>query len=160
MLEQGLPSRTVLPKNGNKVGVRPAWCLGAKACRNLTLSNRVTGSASEPLWAPHGDHRQCDLPRALSAAGQVSGPGPLPLGSSSLRARGQPWPCGALLCRAFIESNSLRKRMRSVLDRLEGFSQQSSIHNVLGRSPGSPASWPPNVSMGHVPPHIWQLNHC
>ncbi|XP_072813739.1 tectonic-like complex member MKS1 isoform X6 [Vicugna pacos] len=33
--------------------------------------------------------------------------------------------------RAFMESSSLRKRMRSVLDRLEGFSQQSSIHNVL-----------------------------
>ncbi|XP_073902268.1 tectonic-like complex member MKS1 isoform X3 [Castor canadensis] len=33
--------------------------------------------------------------------------------------------------RAFLESSSLRKRMRSVLDRLEGFSQQSSIHNVL-----------------------------
>uniref|UniRef100_A0A4W2BVD4 MKS transition zone complex subunit 1 n=1 Tax=Bos indicus x Bos taurus TaxID=30522 RepID=A0A4W2BVD4_BOBOX len=33
--------------------------------------------------------------------------------------------------RAFMESSSLRKRMRSVLDRLEGFSQQSSIQNVL-----------------------------
>ncbi|XP_047564394.1 tectonic-like complex member MKS1 [Lutra lutra] len=33
--------------------------------------------------------------------------------------------------RAFMESSSLRKRMRSVLDRLEGFSQQSSVHNVL-----------------------------
>ncbi|XP_076792175.1 tectonic-like complex member MKS1 isoform X2 [Arvicanthis niloticus] len=33
--------------------------------------------------------------------------------------------------RAFMESNSLRKQMRSVLDRLEGFSQQSSTHNVL-----------------------------
>nr|XP_055113003.1 tectonic-like complex member MKS1 isoform X4 [Symphalangus syndactylus] len=33
--------------------------------------------------------------------------------------------------RAFMESSSLRKRMRSVLDHLEGFSQQSSIHNVL-----------------------------
>ncbi|XP_036925667.1 Meckel syndrome type 1 protein isoform X2 [Sturnira hondurensis] len=33
--------------------------------------------------------------------------------------------------RAFMESRSLRKRMRSVLDRLEGFSQQSSVHNVL-----------------------------
>ncbi|XP_012868928.1 PREDICTED: Meckel syndrome type 1 protein [Dipodomys ordii] len=33
--------------------------------------------------------------------------------------------------RAFMESSSLRKRMRSVLDRLEGFSQQSSIHSVL-----------------------------
>ncbi|KAB0367769.1 hypothetical protein FD755_021093 [Muntiacus reevesi] len=33
--------------------------------------------------------------------------------------------------RAFMESSSLRKRMRNVLDRLEGFSQQSSIHNVL-----------------------------
>eukprot|EP00070_Physeter_catodon_P048184 XP_028355078.1 Meckel syndrome type 1 protein isoform X1 [Physeter catodon] len=33
--------------------------------------------------------------------------------------------------RAFMESRSVRKRMRSVLDRLEGFSQQSSIHNVL-----------------------------
>lgn len=41
-----------------------------------------------------------------------------------------------------MESNSLRKQMRSVLDRLEGFSQQSSTHNVLGRhlipSPGHP----------------------
>uniref|UniRef100_A0A5F9D4W5 MKS transition zone complex subunit 1 n=1 Tax=Oryctolagus cuniculus TaxID=9986 RepID=A0A5F9D4W5_RABIT len=43
--------------------------------------------------------------------------------------------------RAFMESSSLRKRMRSVLDRLEGFSQQSSIHNVLGRLP-SPAGRP------------------
>ncbi|XP_052051326.1 tectonic-like complex member MKS1 isoform X1 [Apodemus sylvaticus] len=33
--------------------------------------------------------------------------------------------------RAFMESSSLRKQMRSVLDRLEGFSQQSSTHNVL-----------------------------
>ncbi|XP_075417656.1 tectonic-like complex member MKS1 isoform X1 [Tenrec ecaudatus] len=33
--------------------------------------------------------------------------------------------------RAFMESSSLRRRVRSVLDRLEGFSQQSSIHNVL-----------------------------
>ncbi|ELW61585.1 Meckel syndrome type 1 protein [Tupaia chinensis] len=33
--------------------------------------------------------------------------------------------------RAFMESSSLRRRMQSVLDRLEGFSQQSSIHNVL-----------------------------
>ncbi|XP_038615257.1 Meckel syndrome type 1 protein [Tachyglossus aculeatus] len=33
--------------------------------------------------------------------------------------------------RAFMESSSLRKRMQSVLDRLGGFSQQSSIHNVL-----------------------------
>uniref|UniRef100_A0A4W2IG14 MKS transition zone complex subunit 1 n=1 Tax=Bos indicus x Bos taurus TaxID=30522 RepID=A0A4W2IG14_BOBOX len=33
--------------------------------------------------------------------------------------------------RAFMESSSLQKRMRSVLDRLEGFSQQSSIQNVL-----------------------------
>ncbi|XP_036693798.1 Meckel syndrome type 1 protein isoform X3 [Balaenoptera musculus] len=33
--------------------------------------------------------------------------------------------------RAFLESSSLRKRLRSVLDRLEGFSQQSSIHGVL-----------------------------
>uniref|UniRef100_A0A2K6CZC8 MKS transition zone complex subunit 1 n=1 Tax=Macaca nemestrina TaxID=9545 RepID=A0A2K6CZC8_MACNE len=36
--------------------------------------------------------------------------------------------------RAFMESSSLRKRMRSVLDRLEGFSQQSSIHNVLAET--------------------------
>nr|XP_021519623.1 Meckel syndrome type 1 protein [Meriones unguiculatus] len=33
--------------------------------------------------------------------------------------------------RAFMESSSLRKQMRSVLDRLEGFSQQSSTHSVL-----------------------------
>uniref|UniRef100_A0A7N5JCZ7 MKS transition zone complex subunit 1 n=1 Tax=Ailuropoda melanoleuca TaxID=9646 RepID=A0A7N5JCZ7_AILME len=33
--------------------------------------------------------------------------------------------------RAFMESSFLRKKMRSVLDRLEGFSQQSSVHNVL-----------------------------
>ncbi|XP_059525592.1 tectonic-like complex member MKS1 isoform X2 [Myotis daubentonii] len=33
--------------------------------------------------------------------------------------------------RAFMESSALRRRMRSVLDRLGGFSQQSSIHNVL-----------------------------
>ncbi|OBS83652.1 hypothetical protein A6R68_22367 [Neotoma lepida] len=33
--------------------------------------------------------------------------------------------------RAFMESSSLRKQMQSVLDRLEGFSQQSSTHNVL-----------------------------
>uniref|UniRef100_A0A8P0SLQ6 MKS transition zone complex subunit 1 n=2 Tax=Canis lupus familiaris TaxID=9615 RepID=A0A8P0SLQ6_CANLF len=33
--------------------------------------------------------------------------------------------------RAFMESSFLRKRMRSVLDRLEGFSQQSSVHSVL-----------------------------
>lgn len=32
-----------------------------------------------------------------------------------------------------MESSSLRKQMRSVLDRLEGFSQQSSTHNVLGK---------------------------
>ncbi|MGH0155638.1 UNVERIFIED_CONTAM: hypothetical protein FKN15_059525 [Acipenser sinensis] len=33
--------------------------------------------------------------------------------------------------RAFIDANALRKRRRSVLDRLGGFSQQSSIYNVL-----------------------------
>ncbi|KAJ1184994.1 hypothetical protein NDU88_001790 [Pleurodeles waltl] len=33
--------------------------------------------------------------------------------------------------RAFMDSSSLKKRMQSVLDRLGGFSQQSSIHNVL-----------------------------
>ncbi|XP_058854239.1 tectonic-like complex member MKS1 isoform X2 [Acipenser ruthenus] len=33
--------------------------------------------------------------------------------------------------RAFIDANTLRKRRRSVLDRLGGFSQQSSIYNVL-----------------------------
>ncbi|XP_030047526.1 tectonic-like complex member MKS1 isoform X1 [Microcaecilia unicolor] len=33
--------------------------------------------------------------------------------------------------RAFMESSAFRKRMQSVLDRLGGFSQQSSIHNVL-----------------------------
>ncbi|XP_069337243.1 tectonic-like complex member MKS1 isoform X4 [Eulemur rufifrons] len=33
--------------------------------------------------------------------------------------------------RAFMESSSLRKRMQSMLDRLEGFSQQSSVHNVM-----------------------------
>ncbi|XP_036197792.1 Meckel syndrome type 1 protein isoform X2 [Myotis myotis] len=33
--------------------------------------------------------------------------------------------------RALMESSALRRRMRSVLDRLGGFSQQSSIHNVL-----------------------------
>uniref|UniRef100_A0A8C2RA58 MKS transition zone complex subunit 1 n=1 Tax=Capra hircus TaxID=9925 RepID=A0A8C2RA58_CAPHI len=47
------------------------------------------------------------------------------------RAAEQPWSGGCLPHRAFMESSSLRKRMRSVLDRLEGFSQQSSIHNVL-----------------------------
>ncbi|MEE6468934.1 hypothetical protein FKM82_008430 [Ascaphus truei] len=34
--------------------------------------------------------------------------------------------------RSFLDSSSLRKRMQSVLDRLGGSSQQSSIHNVLG----------------------------
>ncbi|XP_067393772.1 tectonic-like complex member MKS1 isoform X2 [Emydura macquarii macquarii] len=33
--------------------------------------------------------------------------------------------------RAFLESSALRKRMQSVLDRLSGFSQQSSLLNVL-----------------------------
>ncbi|XP_055983732.1 tectonic-like complex member MKS1 [Sorex fumeus] len=33
--------------------------------------------------------------------------------------------------RAFLESRSLRRRMQSVLDRLEGFNQQSSVHAVL-----------------------------
>lgn len=33
--------------------------------------------------------------------------------------------------RAFLDSSSLRKRMQSVLDRLGGSSQQSSILNVL-----------------------------
>lgn len=75
VLERGLPSGNVLPKNGNKMGVRPARCLGAKACRNLTLSNRAAGGASEPLRAPHGDHRQRHLPLALPAAVQVSDPG-------------------------------------------------------------------------------------
>lgn len=46
-----------------------------------------------------------------------------------------------------------------MLDRLGGFSQQSSIHNVLGRSPAAPhlPSWPPRASMGPVPPHTMQL---
>ncbi|XP_043910770.1 Meckel syndrome type 1 protein [Protopterus annectens] len=35
--------------------------------------------------------------------------------------------------RAFMESNIQKKRMQSVLDRLGGFSQQSSIQNVLGK---------------------------
>lgn len=47
-------------------------------------------------------------------------------------------PCARPPCRAFMESSSLRKRMRSVLDRLEGFSQQSSVHNVLGMCPFPP----------------------
>uniref|UniRef100_A0A674JP42 MKS transition zone complex subunit 1 n=1 Tax=Terrapene triunguis TaxID=2587831 RepID=A0A674JP42_9SAUR len=33
--------------------------------------------------------------------------------------------------KAFLESSALRKRMQSVLDRLGGFSQQSSLYNVL-----------------------------
>ncbi|NXX83058.1 MKS1 protein, partial [Urocolius indicus] len=33
--------------------------------------------------------------------------------------------------RAFLESSTLRQRMQSVLDRLGGFSQQSSVYNVL-----------------------------
>lgn len=53
-------------------------------------------------------------------------------------------------CRAFMESSSLRKRMRSVLDRLEGFSQQSSIHNVLGRRPSPQLAT--RIHVGHVPP--------
>ncbi|KAJ7399330.1 Meckel syndrome type 1 protein [Pitangus sulphuratus] len=34
--------------------------------------------------------------------------------------------------KAFLESSALRQRMQSVLDRLGGFSQQSSVYNVLG----------------------------
>lgn len=49
-----------------------------------------------------------------------------------------------------MESSSLRKRMRSVLDRLEGFSQQSSIHNVLGRRPSPQLAT--RIHVGHVPP--------
>ncbi|XP_034608798.1 Meckel syndrome type 1 protein [Trachemys scripta elegans] len=48
--------------------------------------------------------------------------------------------------KAFLESSALRKRMQSVLDRLGGFSQQSSLYNVLectralqqGRARGHP----------------------
>lgn len=40
--------------------------------------------------------------------------------------------------------------MRSVLDRLEGFSQQSSIHNVLGRRPSPQLAT--RIHVGHVPP--------
>nr|XP_048679881.1 Meckel syndrome type 1 protein isoform X3 [Caretta caretta] len=36
--------------------------------------------------------------------------------------------------KAFLESSALRKRMQSVLDRLGGFSQQSSFYNVLDQS--------------------------
>ncbi|NWR81478.1 MKS1 protein, partial [Centropus unirufus] len=36
-----------------------------------------------------------------------------------------------LQSKAFLESSALRQRMQSVLDRLGGFSQQSSIYNVL-----------------------------
>lgn len=72
----------------------------------------------------------------------MSHPGPLPRGCLSLRAREQPWPHSGLPCRAFMESSSLRKRMRSVLDRLEGFSQQSSIHSVLGTFPSFPSCHP------------------
>lgn len=62
-----------------------------------------------------------------------------------------------------MESSSLRKKMRSVLDRLEGFSQQSSIHNVLGRFPCPPAplpNWPPKVSMGCVALHTMAVDCC
>ncbi|OPJ89265.1 hypothetical protein AV530_010068 [Patagioenas fasciata monilis] len=33
--------------------------------------------------------------------------------------------------KAFLETSALRQRMQSVLDRLGGFSQQSSVYNVL-----------------------------
>uniref|UniRef100_A0A8C5SG40 MKS transition zone complex subunit 1 n=1 Tax=Laticauda laticaudata TaxID=8630 RepID=A0A8C5SG40_LATLA len=36
--------------------------------------------------------------------------------------------------KAFLESSSMKKRMRSVLDRLGNFSQQSSLYNVLGKA--------------------------
>lgn len=48
------------------------------------VSPYTTGGASEPLWAPYRDHRQRHLPPALSAAVQVSDPGPLPWGFVSL----------------------------------------------------------------------------
>ena len=55
-----------------------------------------------------------------------------------------------------MESSSLRKRMRSVLDRLEGFSQQSSIHNVLGRRPSPQLAT--RIHVGYVPPHAVAAN--
>lgn len=49
--------------------------------------------------------------------------------------------------------------MQSVLDRLEGFSQQSSIHNVLGRFPCPPAlpAGHPKSAWAVLPPTLWQL---
>lgn len=103
MLEWGFPNRTVLPKNGIRMGGRPAWFLGSRDCGDLILAH----------CAPQGER--------LSRFGLRTET----TGSVTFR----------LHClqqsRAFMESSSLRKRMRSVLDRLEGFSQQSSIYNVL-----------------------------
>lgn len=82
------PMETVFLRMRIRRAARPAWGLGSRSLRNLMLSRPYApGGASEPLWTAHRDHGQCHLPLALSAAVQVSGPGPVPWGSLSLGAR-------------------------------------------------------------------------
>lgn len=97
-----------------------------------------------------------------SACTVCSSPGesawPPPQGALRPRVGEQLWPCGGFARRAFMESSSLRRRMRSVLDRLEGFSQQSSVHSVLGRSPcPSAAGHPAPTGASPLPAPRWLM---